>query len=467
MLCLFILPKLNAQIQDTTIAFPNSGFEQWSTSNGYSVTVVILPISVYDSYTYPTGWGYPSFPVNETFSYSGMSFNVNTDIPLLKVSNETSDVQDGSHALKMESFMLSDILAPLIYSLAEASLDSALTSTVIPTILSTGTVNLTQFLPLVFNLANYINDIPQLMSVLDTLNLNNLIDGGIDLDNLVPSRLTGYYKYTSAIGGDNGGILLLGTNYNPTTQQRRVVGGGFSISLTDNADYTPFEVAYTPFSSLDPSIPYVAADSLLIFLLSSANTSPQQGSALYLDNLQLWGFEPSDSCSAVFDLHLISASPTDATLGWNFEGDPNHFEAEYGVQGFAQGNGTLVGLTESFLHLSDLVPNTYYDVYVRCGCDYGIFGDWEMITIHTNPTGIQTLTTDNLQLYPNPANGQCVVRFSQEIPVVARLYSIEGVLLKEMVPTKETLDLTLPSKGVFILSCEMKEGTVTRKIVSQ
>lgn len=469
-LCLFVSPRLTAQVQDTTIALPNSSFEQWSTGNGYSVTVLFFPLSVYDSYTYPTGWSYPSFPVNETFSYSGMNFNVNTDIPLLKVSDETSDVQDSTHALKLQSFMLSDVLSPVIYGIAESSLDPALTSTIFPTILSTGTVNLTQFLPLLFNLANYFEDLPQLMSILDTLNLNTIIDGGIALDSLVPSRLTGYYKYTSAIGGDYGGVLLLGTKYNPITHQRKVVGSGYNISLTDTIDYTPFEVTYFPLSSIEPSIPYEAADSILILLFSSANIDLQQGSALYLDNLQLWGFEPTDSCSAVLDLHLINVSSTDATLGWGFEGDPNHFEAEYGVQGFTQGNGTLVGLTESFLHLSDLQPNTTYDVYVRCVCDYGIFGEWDMITFHTDlsdSTGIQTLTSDNLQIYPNPAHGKCVVRFAQEIPEVVRLYSVEGVLLKEIVPTKETLDLLLPSKGVFILSCETKERTVTRKIVNR
>ena len=123
LLCLVALPRLNAQIQDTTIATPNGGFEQWSTGNGYSVTVLIFPLSVYDSYTYPTGWSYPSFPVNETFSYSGMNFNVNTNIPLLKASNETSSVYEGSHALKIQSFILSDILGTVIYNIAEASLE--------------------------------------------------------------------------------------------------------------------------------------------------------------------------------------------------------------------------------------------------------------------------------------------------------------------------------------------------------
>ena len=469
-LCLFVSPRLTAQVQDTTIAVPNGNFEQWSNGNGYSVTVLIFPLQVYGSYTYPTGWNYLAYPVNETFSYSGMNFNVNTDIPLLKVSNETSSVYEGSHALKMQSFMLSDILGSTIYGLAQSSLDPMLTTTVFPSILSTGEVNLDTFLPLMFELADDFDDISALMAVLDTLNMNNLIDGGIALDSLVPSRLTGQYKYTSADSGDNGGILLVGTKYNPETHQRRVVGAGFTVDLTDTNEYTPFEVVYTSLADIVPSASYIVPDSLIIFLFSSANASPQQGSALYLDNLQLWGHEP-DTCSAAFNLHLIDVDTTHATLGWGFEGDPYYFEAEYGVQGFAQGSGTLVETSESFLHLSNLQPDTYYDIYVHCVCAHELPGDWAMTTFHTDTlpthTGVQSLTTDNLQVYPNPAHGQCVMRFEQEIPAVVRLYSVDGTLLKEIVPNKETLELMLPSQGVFILSCETKEGTVMRKIVNQ
>lgn len=469
LLCLFVSPKLNAQIQDTTIATPNGGFEQWTNGSGYSVTVLFFPLSVYDDYTYPTGWSYPAFPVNQNISYSGMNVNLNTDLPLMKVANETSDVYEGAHAAKLQSFMLSDIISPLVYSLVQSSLDSMLTTTVFPTILSTGEVDLVQFLPLVLDLANNLNDVSQLVSILDTLNLNNIIDGGLALDGLVPSRVTGHYKYTSANGsGDNGGILLLGTKYNPTTHQRRVVGAGFSVTLTDTAEYTPFEVTYSSLSELVPTASSGNADSLIVFLLSSANTSPQQGSALYIDNLQLWGHEPADTCSAVFNLHLINVDTTHATIGWGFEGNPDHFEVEYGVQGFTQGSGTTLNLSESFLHLSDLQPGTHYDVYVRCACDNNLYGEWDMLTFQTdNHTGIQTLADDNMLVYPNPAQGLFTVQFDREIPSVVRLFTLEGVLVQEIIPTKETLEVTLPSSGVFLLVCEMKEGTVTRKIVNR
>ena len=273
---------------------------------------------------------------------------------------------------------------------------------------------------------------------------------------------------------------MLGTKYNPTTQKREVVGGGYTVALTDTTEYTPFEIFYSPLSDIYPSTPYIEADSLILLLFSSANNTPQQGSALYLDHLQLWAQEevvPEDTCSAVFNLHLIDVDTMHATIGWGFEGEPDHFETEYGVQGFAQGSGTTVGTTESFLHLSDLQPDTHYDVYVRCVCDTDHFGEWAMMTFHTDTlvppvipedsTGIQNFIADGLKIYPNPAHGQCVVHFEKEIPQVIRLYTISGVLCQEIIPSKETIELSLPTAGVFILNCEMKECMVIRRIVSR
>ena len=438
--------------------------------------MLFFPLSVYDSYTYPTNWNFPTYPVNETLSYSGMSINVNTDLPLLKVSNETSDVYDGTHALKMQSFMLSDIVNSTVYNIAQPFLDSTLTSSVLPTILSTGAINLEYLLSYIDTFSIELDSLPQIIDVITHEDVNNFITGGISLEGNLPGKLTGYYKYTSAASGsDNGAIVIAGTKYNPVTQRREIVGGGYTLDLTDTSEYTPFEVYYSPLSEFNPSSPNIEADSLIILMLSSANNHPQQGSTLFIDNLQLWIQEeviPEDTCSAVLDLHLISVDTTHATIGWSFEGDPTHFEVEYGVQGFELGNGTPVGVTESFLHLSNLQPDTYYDVYVRCVCDSDLFGDWATMTFHTDTiipdsTGIHPFAQNQLRIYPNPAHGHCVLQFTQELPDVIRLFAIDGTLLLETVPYKETLELNLPSRGIFILNCEMKDGTIVRKIVNQ
>lgn len=267
---------------------PNGSFEQWTSHPGYSVTVLFVPISVYNAYSTPSVWGYPSYPVNQTVSYMGMNVNVNTSVPLVKASEETGGAPDGNKAVKLQTFMLEDIVNPTVLNLASGSIDPSLTQQIVPSILLTGTIDINAFLPLLSSLMSGSGDIYSMIPTLVTENVNDYITGGLVLGNLRPGRLTGSYKYHSAVSGDNGGILMLGTRYNTVTHRRDIVGGGFDTSLTDASAYTPFEVAYQPLSALIPGSPNLDPDSLIVLLFSSAGNNRQQGSYLCLDNLALW-----------------------------------------------------------------------------------------------------------------------------------------------------------------------------------
>ena len=53
-----------------------------------------------------------------------------------------------------------------------------------------------------------------------------------------------------------------------------------------------------------------------------------------------------------------------------------------------------------------------------------------------------------------------------ERPTNVQLYSIDGKLLQSLVPDNETINLTLPYSGIFMIRCETEKGILTRKIVS-
>ena len=365
-LSLFILLSMKSvgQNQSTLIPLTNGGFENWSTGSGYSVSILTL----YSSYPYPTGWNYPTYPVNESISLGITSVNVNTNLPLLKVANETSGVPEGSHAVKLQSFKLSDIISSTAYSLASSSLDESLTTTVFPTVLSTGVIDIDQLLPLMGDLTSNLDNLPQLVSVFAGVDLNNLINGGISLNGEIIGRMTGYYKYSSAVGGDNGGVLMLGSKYNPATHRRELVGVGYTTALTDVSSYTPFEINYSPLSEIDDTYSYVQADSLIVMLLSSANTDAQQGSALYLDNLQLWtGFPPTVVADPTF-------GDTTATACGNFNwfGEVLTASGDY-THLFENGNANGGDSTVT-LHLTINQPTEGEVTVAACG-SYSWFGE--------------------------------------------------------------------------------------------
>ncbi len=185
-LSIFTLPA-NAQ----TNPIPNNSFENWSTGQGYSVS--ILPL--FNAFNYPTSWDYLKYPVNESVSLYGMTIPINTDIPLLKATAETGTVPDGQKALKIESFMLSDIITQTAYPLVSTYLDSSLTNMVFPTLLTTGETDLNQVMLLLSTLIENISSDSLLLAALADLDINEYITGGIALNGFIPAQLKGSYKY--------------------------------------------------------------------------------------------------------------------------------------------------------------------------------------------------------------------------------------------------------------------------------
>lgn len=378
--------------QSNSMAVPSGSFEQWTSHPGYSVTVIIMPVSVYGSFSTPTGWDYLTYPVNESVSLMGMNININTNLPLVKASQLTGSVPDGSSAVKLETFMLSDIISSTVYSVAASSIDTMLTNTVYPSILSTGTMDIDHFIPLMNTFMDNMDSVETLLSTFAALDVNYYFNGGIALGDFVPSRLTGSYKYHSAVSGDNGGVLLLGTRYNSTLGRREVVGGGANIDLTDTSDYTPFTVGYMSLHDIDNSYPLQTPDSLIIMLVSSASLDRQQGSWLAVDNLALW-HDPCASVasfSAVPDIH-------ETTIAWSANASVNGYELEYGPAGFTLGNGTLLTVSDGSYAFTGLDANTQYDVYIRTMCNNGIRGDWasfSFTTLQDTCASILTLSAD-------------------------------------------------------------------------
>lgn len=384
------------------ITLPNGSFEQWTNHQGYTVMVFV---QVYSSYTTPTNWNYLSYPVNESMG----TITINTNIPLIKASKVTGNVPDGNNAVKLQTFMLSDIISSTVLNLAGDAIDSSLRQQVIPSILTTGAIDVESVLPLVTNMLSGSGDILAMLPTLLTMDVNDYVSGGIDLGGYRPGRLTGSYKYQSATSGDNGAVIMVGTRHNTVTNKRDIVGVGLNLSLYDTNEYTPFEVEYMPLNALVGGMPSPDPDSVIVIAVSSASTNMQQGSALILDNLVLWS--APDTCA---DITSLTAVPGihEAVLNWSVIDPADGFEIEYGEQGFDPGTGTVDTLTGTTLTITGLDANTQYDAYVRTVCSDTIYGDWSMVQFTTGDDTCATVVSITLNDISNGSEPQMVLQWS-------------------------------------------------------
>ena len=468
-------PTAKAQLADT-MSVPMGCFEQWNTYPADTLMLLGMPLPVNEGYSMPEGWNIPYYAVNETVAFSGISIPLNLNLPVGKVWKDTVNAPEGFAGVVAESFMLSDLFTPTAYTLASAALDSTLTNMVLPTILCNGHVNLDKILEFVdFFTTGNTEDQSWLLDVLDTADFNNYISGGFPLGIFQPGRVIGQYKfrYDHSDGiRDNGLLVAIGTKYDFENNRRMLVGAGSKtlFELVDTTNYTPFELDYFPIGDYLPNgYPFIPADTMVLLAVSSAGPKGfLYGSKLFLDSLQL--VQLPGPCGRIENLHVDYSNWSMVELKWNNSAAPDHWEVQYGRSGFSLGRGTIDRVEDSSHVVRNLASNTSYDFYVRGLCGDSAYTPWVFISHTTDarmPDGVLEVQEASISLYPNPANGRCVVDCGDVAVEYLRLYTMDGRLVREQSVNGGRFELSLPNAGLYIVELQTYEGLVHKRLVNE
>ena len=82
------------------------------------------------------------------------------------------------------------------------------------------------------------------------------------------------------------------------------------------------------------------------------------------------------TCPQPTNLNVLQASLIDAQISWTAGGSETQWEVQYGLQGFTLGTGTTVLVTANPYTMTNLTPNSFYQVYVRAVCTPGDSSYW-------------------------------------------------------------------------------------------
>ena len=85
----------------------------------------------------------------------------------------------------------------------------------------------------------------------------------------------------------------------------------------------------------------------------------------YLDDFVV---EALPECSGARNLAVAGTTENSVTLTWHETGAATSWGIEYGPQGFAQGSGTTVTVTDTTATLTGLTNDTWYDIYIHSDC---------------------------------------------------------------------------------------------------
>ena len=96
------------------------------------------------------------------------------------------------------------------------------------------------------------------------------------------------------------------------------------------------------------------------------------------------GSDDSGGCAKVSDA-TFSASTTSVDL--QYYGEANSYIIEWGVTGFAQGSGTTMTTSNSYITIQNLLPSTTYDFYIKSICsDTEMSAAYKLSSVTTNPS---------------------------------------------------------------------------------
>jgi len=142
-----------------------------------------------------------------------------------------------------------------------------------------------------------------------------------------------------------------------------------TVANPTNTTYQKLSGAFTP------------ATTGVYFLGIQAEGTSTSPWYLTIDDISI---ELTPTCPGVNNLAVQNLTSTSADLSWNETGTATTWNVEWGLEGFTQGNGTLVSTTSNPYSLNGLLPNTSYSFYVQSDCGAGDISGWSgPFTFHT------------------------------------------------------------------------------------
>lgn len=467
--------RLHAQSTDSIMPIEFGNFENWIEYPSDTV-VMVVPIPLYDAYTLPEGWHAPMFVVDDTIAYGTFTLPVHLSLPVCKVSRDTVHAPQGRSALVAESFLLGDVLSEVASTIALNVLDSSLTTEVLPSIVTNAEVDLMKILPLMERAADNQSDLSWLLEMADTMDLNELIKGGAPLNGFEFNKLRGMYKYQDANGDadidDNATLVALGTYYDRDLGKRMLVGAGSKnlFQMYDTVNYEQFTMDYYTLNEYYPAeYAFVEADSMVVIAISSTNEKNRaRGSKLFLDSLTM--VQRDGSCGRITNVWLDDWSTVHAVIKWSSNVVPDRWTVTYGPAGFDRGRAPHYTVRDSVTALMNLEPNTTYDFYVRSECGDTSTSTWAYLQFTTDSLthhSINDVLAEAVTLSPNPAQGYCEVDFGGLSVSRVTLYDVTGKVEDTRKVSGNSVKVTLPRSGIYIVALQTPQGIVYKKVVNK
>ena len=177
-------------------------------------------------------------------------------------------------------------------------------------------------------------------------------------------------------------------------------------------------------------------------------------------------------CETPTNVTIDNITDTTAEVTWTDNAGVTEWEVLYGETGFdptSEGESMMDNNDELGVILSDLTPETTYDVYVRAICDNDNMSEWTAVeSFTTDFLGVNTENFVGFNYYPNPVKNSINLESRLNIDKVS-IYNLLGqeVLSRDLNEMSPSLDMSNLASGAYILRVQIGSQSKIIRVIKE
>ena len=204
----------------------------------------------------------------------------------------------------------------------------------------------------------------------------------------------------------------------------------------------------------------------LVFLWRNDNTTGTQPGAVITHVTVVEGAP----CKTPANVTISGMTDISATVSWDADPEASSWTVRYRPVDDAISDALTANAVTNSYTLTELVPETPYEVQVQANCGIGNLSEWSEAVTESTTVGIANRLANSVTLFPNPAkevvNVQCTmnnVQFCGEL----HLFDVYGNLLQIVPSTGETTAINVSglANGMYFVRVTTEAGVVTKRFV--
>ncbi|MBS1771421.1 MAG: T9SS type A sorting domain-containing protein [Bacteroidetes bacterium] len=175
---------------------------------------------------------------------------------------------------------------------------------------------------------------------------------------------------------------------------------------------------------------------------------------------------PYPPCNSPAHVYITNIGPYYATISWDTAAYATQYEYYVLPHPSSPPASPTVTTARSVLEFG-FYPGTLYDVCVRAKCGPA-FSDWICDTFRTTTTGINTVYTPVVSIYPNPNKGTFTVSLQNNYGsnTMVTVYDMMGkeIYQSPITNNKSQISLGDVPKGVYMVKLQLDDAVITQRV---